>query len=224
MTGEAVEALGYLRRARTIDPEKPDVWAQMGEVYTHLLPDEGVLDSLAEDAFVEAHQLDSGLAAPLFHLIEIALRRGDVARARELRPLLRDAGGDWELETQVEVMAECVERGPGGVDWRNAVRETPAAVTQVARMLAGGAAHLPCAEAGWRALLRYDTTTGGTGVERRWVSHALHCANPRRPDPAPRIRPSTRPASPAPSLLRHPPATAAVAWRVPRRPDAGQSR
>jgi serine/threonine-protein kinase len=169
MTGEAVEALGHLRRARAIDPEKPDVWAQMGEVYTHLLPDEGVLDSLAEDAFAAAHQLDSGLTAPLFHLIEIALRRGDIARARELRPLLVGAGADWELETQVEMMAECVERGPGGVDWRNAVRETPAAVTQVARVLAGGAAHLGCAEAGWRALLRYDTTTGSTGLEQRWA-------------------------------------------------------
>jgi hypothetical protein len=69
-------------------PESAEGWYDLGDSYFHegarydLTPEEAA--SRAEDAFRRAAGLDSGFAAPIEHLVEIAAVRGDTATVRRL--------------------------------------------------------------------------------------------------------------------------------------------
>ena len=163
--GAADAAVVHFKEALRLDPEWRDAWMALGEVYTHLLPSEAPLDSLAEAAFAEARRLDPDFTPPFFHLLELALRQNDLTTARRLMPLFRDAEPDSGLVQAVELMLECVEKGPGGVDWRAAVQRAPDAVLEAANSLSAGGAQPECAEEGWRAILRHDSDPA---MARHW--------------------------------------------------------
>jgi hypothetical protein len=150
----------HFKEALRLDPEWRDAWMALGEVYTHELPSEAPLDSLAEAAFAEARRIDPDFTPPFYHLLEFALRQNDLATARQLMPLFREAEPDSSLWQKVALMLECVEKGPGDVDWRAAVHWAPGAVMDAANSLSAGGAQAECAEKGWRAILDYDTITG----------------------------------------------------------------
>jgi tetratricopeptide (TPR) repeat protein len=167
--GWADSAAAALRQALELDPEMSVAWAQLGEVYTHLLPMSGNVDSMADAAFARARQLDSTAANWLLHPIETRLRKGDVNGAA---PLIHDflmAGPDTVLAAQIKIMDECVRLGPSGVDWRQAASAHLQSLQLAANALKGAGAQLPCAARAFHAVL--DSLAGGKAFDsQRWAA------------------------------------------------------
>ena len=187
LLGRADSAVGYFRRAIELEPAHPEVWMPLGEVYTHLVPDEGRLDSLAAAAFNRVYQLDSTSAPLLYHLTEISLRQNDVGRAAQLMRRLRPALPDSAERVPLEIMLRCVSESPDAVEWGDLALRVPNWVVDAGRGLAVGGLRQPrCAEAAWRAVLVHDT--GSTDLDRqyRWGAvqglHALLVAEGRTED------------------------------------------
>ncbi len=165
--GLADSAAAELRRAVAADPEMAVAWLQLGEVYTHLLPVEGDVDSAAADAFRRARAIDSSAADHLLHPIELAVRAGDVATAKPLAARLLAAAPDSGIAHEVEWLVRCAEGGPSKVDWADAVRRDATTVLQVARQ-AGLGAQRACAEAAYGAVLREYPATAVDAINYRW--------------------------------------------------------
>ena len=168
LAGSADSAATQFRRAIAIDPEMSVAWMQLGEVYVHLLPESGNPDSLAEQAFDEAHRLDPVAKNLLFHPIEIRLRQGNVAAAK---PLLADflaADPDTTLAQQVSVMFDCAQKGATPMQWARLARDRPLSVLTASNSFKGGGAQLECARAGYEAVIGSDTAAATSG--RRWIA------------------------------------------------------
>ena len=168
LTGSADSAAAELKRAIAIDPELAVAWMQLGEVYTHLLPVGGNLDSLAQNAFDEAYRLDPSAKLVLLHPIEIRLRQG---KAVEAAPLVRDfldAGPDTALARQVMIMYDCVRAGTTGVNWGQMAKDYPLAVLSSSNAFKGGGARLGCSSRGFEAVVATDTIPANAG--RRWIA------------------------------------------------------
>jgi hypothetical protein len=91
------EYLAAWEQAVDLAPDQPDRWYELGDVYFHDGPYLRIESSQrqAAEAFRRSVALDSG-AAPLGHLLEIALLRGDTGGVRRLGALYlaRDSAGD----------------------------------------------------------------------------------------------------------------------------------
>jgi len=168
LVGRADSAAAELHRALELDPEMAVAWMQLGEVHTHLLPEAGNPDSLAEAAFEQAHRLDPQATNLLFHLIEIRLRRGEIVRAQPIIRQFLAADPDTMLAEQVRIMDACVRRGPAPEDWRRRARVHPLALLSAGNQLKGGGSQLPCALEAFTAVLLGDTATDAWGEGRRW--------------------------------------------------------
>jgi tetratricopeptide (TPR) repeat protein len=165
----ADSAVREFRTALQLAPEWAGAWAWLGEAYSHLLPNDSPTDSLAQAAFGEAHRLDPTFAPVFYHLLEIALRKGDVASAARLMERMRDAGSDSVEMMPAEIMLQCVKDGPGAVHWRAETLRSPRFVSEAGRGLAVGGLHQPtCAKAAWNAILTYDTTPPPSQISYRW--------------------------------------------------------
>ncbi len=124
-----------------------------GEIYYHLLPGDGNLDSLAEVAFTRAAELDPGFSPPLTHLADLMFRRGDLSHATLIIKRLERIGADSALVVPLLLMRDCIQTGPGSAIWDRAAGSTPDAVLMAAQGLAAGGSHLQCAESGFRSVL-----------------------------------------------------------------------
>jgi tetratricopeptide (TPR) repeat protein len=111
LAGAADSAAAEFRNAIAIDPEMSVAWMQLGEVYTHLLPETGNPDSLAALAFDEAHRLDPAATNILFHPIEIRLRHGNLDGTQRLVTDFLAADPDTLLAQQVRLMFDCAQKG-----------------------------------------------------------------------------------------------------------------
>ncbi|MCI0436703.1 MAG: protein kinase [Gemmatimonadetes bacterium] len=157
LNGRADSAVAHARRALDSDSEWLEPWMLLGEAYTHWLPSASPLDSLARAAFLIVEREDSTFAPALYHLTEIALRRGELSYARDLLRRIRSAEADSVERVPLELMLRCVER-PGSADWRGLARKHPQHVFEAARSLAVSGLRQPaCAEAAWRALVEVDS-------------------------------------------------------------------
>lgn len=166
--GAADSAAAELRRVVALDPDMTAAWMQLGEVYTHLLPRAGQVDSLAEAALETAYRLDPRAGNLLIHLIEIRLRRGDTAAAAPLvRSLLAANPDSSRLAAKVRVMAACVGRGATSVDWRSEARTNLLAVLTAGVALAAGGAQPRCATAALAGVMAADTSQVG---DARWFA------------------------------------------------------
>jgi serine/threonine-protein kinase len=168
LRGQPDTAVAHLEAALALDPGMSVAWMQLGEVFTHHLPRAAQLDSLAEVAFTRAYAVDSSAAYVLFHLIESAIRKGQLERAAVLRERWLTAGPEDRLRRQVDLIYACARRGEGAVNWRQVGSEFPLAVLAAAKTLSAGGYQSSCAEAGYRAVLAYDTAVGAPGDGRRW--------------------------------------------------------
>src|SRR3972149_1167936 len=108
----------------------------LGEAYTHLVPDAGQPDSLAGTAFRAARQLDSTFAPVLYHLTEIAVRKGDVAEASQLMRQFNETAPDSAERVPLEIMLRWVRESPEQVDWRGLARGGPQGGGEGGRSLA----------------------------------------------------------------------------------------
>ncbi|HUQ98725.1 MAG TPA: serine/threonine-protein kinase [Gemmatimonadaceae bacterium] len=164
LTGSADSAAAQFQNAVAIDPEMSVAWMQLGEVYTHLLPETGNPDSLAGLAFDEAHRLDPAATNILFHPIEIRLRHGRVEGTQRLVADFLAADPDTLLAQQVRVMFDCAQKGSAKVQWAQMTQDHPLAVLAAANSFKGGGAPLTCARSGFEAVLTGDSDSG-----RRWM-------------------------------------------------------
>jgi serine/threonine-protein kinase len=162
--GNGDSAVADFRQALELAPSWSDAWMALGETYYHLLPNAPSPDALAEAAFLAAQRSDSGFTPPLFHLAEIALRRGDVTGAGALIRTLEGAELDSTLGARLDFMLQCVRDGPAKMDWPNAVRRSPAMVVSASKLLSVGASQAACAQAGFEAVLGSDSAP----TEQRW--------------------------------------------------------
>jgi len=156
------------RAALDIDPGMAVAWLQLGETWTHLLPKGGVPADSALLAFREATRLDSLATNPLFHMIEILIRRGDVEGAAPLVDRFLEAGPEERYAAEIRIAFDCMRRGPERVAWDSVANENPFELMVASFLLSGGSARPACAEAGYDALLRNDTSAAETADARRF--------------------------------------------------------
>jgi tetratricopeptide (TPR) repeat protein len=158
LTGYADTAVAWLTKAIVEDPEWAEGHMALGEVYYHLLPSLPLsLDSLAQAEFAKAAQYDSGFAPPLYHLAEIAVRRGNLAEAAGLIQRFHRFDPDSSRGHQLTIIVDCARDGPRAVPWKKEVARSPMDVLQAARSLSVGGVHNACAEPGFKALLADST-------------------------------------------------------------------
>jgi tRNA A-37 threonylcarbamoyl transferase component Bud32 len=157
--GAADSALSYFTRAVRADPEWSGAWTQLGEVYYHLLPGVSNLDSLSEYAFVRAREIEPDFAPPLYHLSEIALRGGDVRRARGLIETFRRSAPDSTWVIELDIMLTCVRDGVDRTNWQALAERHPAEVVTAAKALASAAGNLPCAARAFGAVRGSSTAS-----------------------------------------------------------------
>ncbi|UCC74228.1 MAG: hypothetical protein JSV86_06630 [Gemmatimonadota bacterium] len=186
LDNRADSAVAMLRATLDHDPEMAVAWMQLGEVYHHHLPSDPYPDTLAEHAFMRTNQLDPTATPPLFHLLEILIRKGDVERTQPLMEQFLAADPDSFLAAKVTFMDQCARSGPRSVHWDDWALQRPfQLIAGVARM-AVGADRLDCAEWGYRAILLGDTATDGYGIGRQWTAllglHDVLIARGRAPD------------------------------------------
>ncbi|HEX5635439.1 MAG TPA: tetratricopeptide repeat protein, partial [Gemmatimonadales bacterium] len=157
----ADSALGHLQAAIALDSTWAEAWASLGELRYHLHAD---AESLATEAFTKARQVDPEFAPPLLHLAELALRARDTARAAGLVESFRRSAPDSAWLSQLDLSLQCLRRGPGAVDWSGAAARHAFGALAAAKVLAAPGTHLPCAEAGFRAVLAELSAPAGA----RW--------------------------------------------------------
>ena len=151
--GRADSAAHWLTQALGRDPDWAEAHMALGEVYQHLIPDAAApLDSLARSEFTAA-AADTGFAPPLFHLAEIAIRRGELELAEREADRFRRMGGGAEEHRELELMLSCAHAGRKGVEWTAAARESAAALLSAAKLLSVAGAFPECAAGASRALL-----------------------------------------------------------------------
>ena len=161
MAGRADSAVGRFERSLALDAENVEAWMGLAETFHHLLPRRPGLDSLAEDAFLEVRRLDPHFAPATFHLIEYAVRRGDVALSDRLLQEFSLGHPDSAELGSARLMLDCVRGTTTGPRWRKAVLQSPANVLGAGQLLAVAGLRQPdCAEGAFRAVLSFDTTTG----------------------------------------------------------------
>ncbi len=154
--GEADSAVSRFRQVLAIDPTAADAWMALGEVYAHLLPLTGFIDTLAENAFRRVRELDPTFAPVLPHLIEAAYRRGDTTAAGLLGAFA--AGHPDTLESRyLQLAVGCALGGTRRIRWAEEAAGHPEAVYQAAEALsAAGLRQADCAEAAWQAVSAAD--------------------------------------------------------------------
>jgi len=165
LAGMANSAVTHFQAALAEDPDWAEAQMALGEVFYHLLPDHTPLDSLAQSAFEASLEADSLFAAPLYHLTEIALRRGKLDRARFLIDRFTQSEPDPTLAAQLALMLECVGTQSGTTDWEAEFRRDRTVVLSAAKSLSAGAYQATCSEQAFRALLEADSATAG----ERWA-------------------------------------------------------
>jgi serine/threonine-protein kinase len=159
MAGAADSAVARFRQTLRLDPENVEAWMGLAETFHHLLPREVQLDSLAEDAFLRVRVLDPEFAPAMFHLIEYAVRRGDIAESRRLLARFAAARPDSVSLSAVQLTLDCVGGTMTPPDWQAAVLRDPVQTLAAGQLLAVGGLRQPgCAEAAFRAVLAFDTT------------------------------------------------------------------
>ncbi len=157
LTGDADSAAARFRRAIAVDSEWVEAWMGLGEVYYHLIPVGWVLDSVSDDAFSKALRIDREFAPALFHLSEIALRRGDLGRAEHLVESFRATSPDSLWLKQLLIMLDCARGGPRHVDWRSESAVHAAEVVAAAKVLVNATDYMACASDGFRSVLTART-------------------------------------------------------------------
>lgn len=167
--GRADPAVEHLGRALLIDPDFVEAWAHLGETYTHLLPDTARLDSLGRNALLQTRRREPEFRPVLYHLIEFAIRAGELDSARVYLQEFRQQNPAAYLLRRSELKLECAAQSPQMIDWSAIAADDAATVHAVGESLARAGARTDCARAAWGALLAADLA-GEVGEAYRFAS------------------------------------------------------
>jgi hypothetical protein len=166
LAGDADSAVHWLKRALIDAPDWTEAHMMLAEVYYHLLPTSDVsLDSLAS-VELRIAAADTGFAAPLYHLAEIAIRAGDPDAAEEAVRRFARIGRDDRANQQLSLMLRCARGRRSDIDWR---RSAPLEALSAAKTLAIAGAFPGCAEDGFRSVLGDSTYYWGALLGLRGV-------------------------------------------------------
>jgi tetratricopeptide (TPR) repeat protein len=168
LLGDAEQALSEFTSAVNLDSELAAAWWHIGDAYTHLIPRKGRPDSLAEAALLKAHRLDSTAVYPMFHLLEIAIRKGEQDRTERLWERFVAVRPERTLSDKIRIMRTCVLDGVGSVSWNQEALAEPQELLTAGKSLAAAGSQVECAKAAFSAVLRADTASDAFGVGRRW--------------------------------------------------------
>jgi tetratricopeptide (TPR) repeat protein len=126
------------------------------------------LDSVANDAFRRAIDLDPDFAPVVFHLAELAMVAGRLDEAGLLLGRYRALSADSAQRLQLDLMLRCIRSGPGTTDWPALVAIEPSGVQLLTAggLLAAGGRQLGCAEEAYRAALL--SPAADEDMSRRW--------------------------------------------------------
>jgi tRNA A-37 threonylcarbamoyl transferase component Bud32 len=188
--GDADSAVFHFQRALAGDTTWSEAWMRLGETYYHLVPRGWALDSSAEAAFLRAQRSDRSFTPPLFHLAEIAFRKGRISEAQRLVEAFRSADPDSTMSRQLLLMVDCARNGTGHVNWKAAALEDPAATLESGRALAAAGASPGCAIDAFRATLSSSSAAPGVkwggllGVHHLLIAEHKHDAARRVLDSA----------------------------------------
>jgi eukaryotic-like serine/threonine-protein kinase len=162
--GRAASAVAHFRELIAADSSWTEAWTALGEVYFHLLPDEGPPDSLAEAAFQRARRNDPDFTPPTLHLFDLALRRGDAARAGELEREVERAGADTQYVEKRRLILRCLNGTL--TDWESEARTRMDAVLSAGTQLALSGIPQGCADGALRSVLEADSAS----PSERWAA------------------------------------------------------
>ncbi len=118
--GRADPALRNFRTLLETDSTWAEAWVALGEVYYHLLPQEGPPDSLAEAAFLRARRADPEFTPPITHLFELTLGRGDLEGARRLEQEIERLAADSAGRPERLLMLRCAKSAMEIGEWQGA--------------------------------------------------------------------------------------------------------
>jgi tetratricopeptide (TPR) repeat protein len=163
------EAARHLQVAVRADSTLAVAWAALGEVYRHRAPRDAWTSGARP--FERAVRVDSTAGPVLFHRLEEVMRDGDLESASILRRRFLEGDPDSSLRHQIDAMFRCLDEGPASTDWRSHVLRGAANVEFAAAQYLIGARNLPCAEALFRSIVRFDTTS--TNAEARYWAGLL---------------------------------------------------
>ncbi|HKV74050.1 MAG TPA: serine/threonine-protein kinase [Gemmatimonadales bacterium] len=182
LSDSAVASLGV---ALLPDARWAEAWTMLGEVYYHQFPRAmAPLDSLADAAFETAASADSGFTPALPHLIEAALRRGDLPASRHR--LARYQAGDADSSSwyPYALALDCLSDESNRFDWAAAARRDSTATLFAAKLLAVGGAEPRCA----RGALAGLAATGAYSYPALGLLLSLDAAQGRQSEVARRLQ------------------------------------
>jgi eukaryotic-like serine/threonine-protein kinase len=180
--GRADSAVAHFRELIAADSSWTEAWTALGEVYFHLLPDEGPPDSLAEAAFLRARRSDPDFTPPTLHLFDLALRRGDAARAGELEREVERAGADTQYVEKRRLILRCLKGGLAPADWAREAQVRIDPVLAAGTQLALSTVPQRCAEDALGAVLEADSAGAAERYAALFVLQSLYFSSGRSRD------------------------------------------
>ena len=161
LEGAADSALVHLQRTTELAPGWSEAWMALGEVYYHLLPNRIPLDSLAESAYQEAPRLEPDFSPALYHLVELALVRGDAAHANQLAGAFRRSVRDSVQNEALLLMVNCARGQVDSSAWQAVAHRDYSVAWDAAKTLAGAPRFAQCAENAFRSVAATDSASAG---------------------------------------------------------------
>jgi Tfp pilus assembly protein PilF len=131
----------------------------LGEAYYHLVPSRLGLDSLAEAAYQEANRLEPDFFPALYHLVELALRRGDADSANHLAESFRRSVRDSVENEALLLMVNCARGKMDSSAWLAVAHRDYSITMDAAKTLAGAPRFMPCAEHAFGSVLASDSAS-----------------------------------------------------------------
>ncbi|MDQ6611541.1 MAG: hypothetical protein M3Y64_03835, partial [Gemmatimonadota bacterium] len=168
LDGRADSSITALRAALAIDADMSVAWMQLSETYLHLLPSEGITDSLADDALAHAVALDSSNTGLIYHQVELAARADNRARVDLLANRFLTTASDTMLRGEVALVKACVDGAWTDSLLHDAATHRPQPLSIAAKLI--GLSHPKCMRDGYAKLLLVDTSNAPVADGRRFFA------------------------------------------------------
>ena len=153
LVGRADSAIAWLKQTIALQPRWGEAHMALGDVYYHLIPSGIDLETQAEAHFEASAAADAGFAPPLGHLAELAMRRGDLERARELIQRFAEFNPEARWGQELSTMLGCLDGSKDRSAMDQLAATGPKVVLAAGQVLAGGARQPECAIRAYRAVL-----------------------------------------------------------------------